>query len=53
VAQVGRRWLLIGFRDVPPTDLAPLAAQLRSIADRLSKQSNGAACRNEVQAPED
>jgi DNA-binding MarR family transcriptional regulator len=45
VALEGRRWLLAGFEDVSAADLEVVAAQLRSIAHRLSEQSIRAAQR--------
>jgi DNA-binding MarR family transcriptional regulator len=45
VAQEGCQWLLGGLQDVSPADLEFVAAQLRSIAHRLSEQSVHAAQR--------
>ena len=39
VVEVGRQWLLAGFRDIPTRDHEALAAMLRSIAERLSERS--------------
>ena len=39
VVDVGRQWLLDGFGDVAPGDRGALAADLRSIAERLSRRT--------------
>jgi len=39
VVAKSREWLLAGFRDIPPSEHAAVAATLRSVAQRLSERS--------------